>query len=123
MTKFHNLSNTLEAFLVGSIVFPLVVSQALSGAGIGGEPFYLYWTFSVLALIPANVAYRKGRDFAIWYVYGICFWLIAFIHSLCIRDNDEAKQAKGWIKCPYCGEYSKPEATVCHCCGRELVRK
>ena len=75
---------------------------------------------SLLALIPANIAYRKGRNFALWLIYGIFLWLIALIHSLCIHDNDKAKAIKGWRKCPYCGEYSKPEAIVCHCCGKPL---
>lgn len=82
------------------------------------------WLFlSFFFMTPAIIAYKKGRSFPLWLLYGVCLWIVAIIHSLCIHDNDKAKAEKGWIKCPYCGEYSKPEASVCHCCGRELVRK
>lgn len=118
MTKFHNLKYSLIAFIIFSIITPMVLSQAKISDG--ADFYILYWLFSVLALIPANIAYRKGRDFAIWYVYGLCLWLIALIHALIIKDNDIAKETKGWHKCPYCGEYSRPEATVCHCCGKNL---
>ena len=82
------------------------------------------WFFlSIFFMITALIAHGKGRSFPLWLLYGVCLWIVAIIHSLCIHDNDKAKQANGWIKCPYCGEYSKPEAIVCHCCGRELIRK
>ena len=118
MKKFHNLKYSLMAFLIFSIIVPMVFTQAQVSKG--ADFYILYWLFSVMALLPANIAYRKGRDFAIWYIYGLCFWLIAFIHCLIIKDNDIAKEIKGWRKCPYCGEYSKPEAIVCHCCGKPL---
>lgn len=81
---------------------------------------FLWVCWLLLALIPASMAYKKGRNFFLWLLYGMFLWLIAMIHSIAISDNDKAKKEKGWRKCPYCGEYSRPEATVCHCCGREL---
>lgn len=82
------------------------------------------WFFlSIFFMIPALIAHGKGRSFPLWLLYGVCLWIVAIIHSLCIHDNDKAKAERGWIKCPYCGEYSKPEASVCHCCGKELARK
>ena len=79
------------------------------------------WTINgFLALIPSIKAAQKGRSFVPWLIYGMTLWLIALIHSCIINDNDKAKQEKGWHECPYCGEYSRPEATVCHCCGHNL---
>ena len=79
------------------------------------------WTINgFLALRRSIKAAQKGRSFVPWLIYGMALWLIALIHSCIINDNDKAKQEKGWHKCPYCGEYSRPEATVCHCCGHNL---
>ena len=47
MTKFHNLKYSLIAFIMFSIIVPIVLSQAKVSDGAG---FYiLYWLFSVLA--------------------------------------------------------------------------
>ena len=119
MEKPHNVRYSLIAFLIFSIPVPILLSD-VNLLGNKGELYMEYWIFSVLALIPANIASNKGRSFAIWYIYGLCLFLIAFIHSLCIKDNDIAKTFKGWHKCRHCGEFSQPEATVCHCCGRDF---
>ena len=58
MTKFHNLKYSLIAFIIFSIITPMVLSQAKISDG--ADFYILYWLFSVLALIPANIAYRKG---------------------------------------------------------------
>lgn len=120
MEKPHNVRYSSIAFLIFSILVPILLSD-VNLLGNKGELYMEYWIFSVLALIPANIASNKGRSFAIWYIYGLCLFLIAFIHSLCIKDNDIAKTFKGWHKCRHCGEFSQPEATVCHCCGRDLA--
>lgn len=119
--KPHTVRYSLTAFLIFSILVPILLSD-VNLLGNKGDLYIEYWIFSVLALIPANIASRKGRSFAIWYIYGLCLFLIAFIHSLCIKDNDIAKTFKGWHKCLYCGEFSRPEATVCRCCGRDLIQ-
>ncbi|TCO81577.1 hypothetical protein EV212_1241 [Frisingicoccus caecimuris] len=43
----------------------------------------------LLALIPANIAKNKGRDFATWYIYGVCLFFIAFLHSLFLDDKNK----------------------------------
>ena len=96
------------------------VVLCLIGAFLGEDALTIALVSGPLALIPANIAYRKGRNFWKWFAYGFCLWIIAMIHSIVIKDNDTIKIAKGWHKCTYCGEYSRPEATVCHCCGRDL---
>ena len=121
MEKPHTVRYSLTAFLIFSILVPILLSD-VNLLGNKGDLYIEYWIFSVLALIPANIASRKGRSFAIWYIYGLCLFLIAFIHSLCIKDNDIAKTFKGWHKCLYCGEFSRPEATVCRCCGRDFIQ-
>ena len=83
-------------------------------------PGLSYFFFCLFALIPAIIAARKGRNLVLWFIYSMLLWLIAFIHSLCIKENERSKASKGWHRCPYCGELSRPEATVCHFCGRDL---
>lgn len=113
LVKTHYIRNNLLAF-ISIIVMYILISQDSMAAGDW------YWMPGLIGLIPANIAYSKGRNFFKWYVYGVLVWIIAFIHSLCISANDTVKLRKGYHKCPHCGEFSRPEATICHCCGRDL---
>lgn len=79
----------------------------------------------LLGLIPASIASAKGRNFALWWLYGILLFLPALIHSLLIQTNPDAGDdwsiRQGLRKCPYCAEYIKPDAVVCRFCGRSLA--
>lgn len=118
MKKLRNIMYSLIAPICGL----MFVAQISIFAGISpvDDAINMFCMFAIVAIIPANVAYNKGRNFAVWYVYATCLFPVTFVHSLCIRDNDKAKQEKGWVRCPYCGEYNKPEARACHYCYREL---
>lgn len=63
----------------------------------------------LLAFVPAIIAKRKGRSFSLWYVYGLLLWLVAIIHSLCMKD-------KSGMQCPACKEWIAENATVCKYC-------
>ena len=41
----------------------------------------------ILAIIPAKIAEKKGRYFWNWYLYGMCFFLIALFHSFIIKKK------------------------------------
>ena len=78
--------NEITIFLIQSIVIALVIGP-----------------------IPAYIAKRKGRNFKRWYIYGVVFWIVAFVHSLFLSDHSG-------IKCPACGNWIKENATVCKYC-------
>lgn len=77
----------------------------------------------VLGLIPAFIAKSKGRDFILWWVYGFALFIVALIHSLCMKPNEQALLDEGMKKCPFCAEMIKPDAKVCRYCGRDLPEK
>jgi hypothetical protein len=43
--------------------------------------------WAALALVPAKIAQRKGRSFAIWYVLGLLVWIFAVVAALIIKDK------------------------------------
>ena len=47
---------------------------------------------AILGLIPAAIAKHKGRDFALWWVYGFGFFLFALIHSFCLSKTKEKRK-------------------------------
>jgi hypothetical protein len=44
---------------------------------------------SGLALAPAVIATRKGRDFCLWAIYGFLVWPIAIIHACVLSRKDK----------------------------------
>ena len=47
-----------------------------------------YIIVAFLAIIPAIIAKKKGRNVFIWWLYGFAFFLIALIHSLFLKDEN-----------------------------------
>ena len=43
----------------------------------------------VIGWIPALIAYNKGRNFFLWWLYGGAFFIIALIHSFCLSSEEE----------------------------------
>lgn len=60
----------------------------------GGEEIFLVLIIAaLLAFIPANIAKNKGYEFGTWYIYGLFLFIIAFVHSMILKDiSDEIKE-------------------------------
>lgn len=88
---------------------------------MSGEMFVVLFA---VALIPAFIAKSKGRNFALWYIYGLALFIVALIHSLIIPKSAEQKQTElkeqGYTECPFCKEPVKVGAVVCPHCRRDL---
>ncbi len=86
--------------------------------------FELILTGLVLGIIPGIIARKKGRNFWLWYLYGVAFFLIALVHSLLISKTPEQKRLdmleQGYVECPFCKEFIKDGAQICPHCQKEL---
>lgn len=47
---------------------------------------------AVIGLIPAIIAAKKGRNFVVWWVYGMALWIIALIHAIMLKSPAQQAQ-------------------------------
>ena len=78
----------------------------------------------LLGLIPANIADKKGKNFATWWLFGAALFIVALPMALLAEPEPAAlaqqRRKEGLVKCPFCAEYIKKEAKVCRYCGRDI---
>ena len=75
---------------------------------------------SMIMLIPANIAHRKGRSFSLFAIYGILLWIVAIIHSIMMSSDKVKAEPDKYKSCPYCGETVLKVATKCKHCHEML---
>ena len=81
---------------------------------------------SLIGLIPAAIASRKGRDFLTWWVFGGLFFLAALPASLLIKpglaelENFPLQQAN-LVECPFCAGLNQQGTMHCRFCGSGMA--
>ena len=46
----------------------------------------------VIGLIPAMIAAKKGRNFVLWWLYGMALWIIALVHAIMLKSPTQRAQ-------------------------------
>ncbi|MBI4284155.1 MAG: hypothetical protein HY663_06780 [Chloroflexi bacterium] len=65
---------------------------------------------ALLALIPAVIAHRRGRNPVLWWLFGLFLFVVALPLVLVLNPRNVKR-------CPDCAELIKSEATKCRFCG------
>ncbi len=69
-----------------------------------------------IGLAPAYVAFNKGRNFFLWWLYGTLLFPVALVHSFLLGHVGGKKQ------CGYCRTMVNYKATHCPRCGYEFIQ-
>lgn len=93
-------------------------SETLNSFNASQTLLFIGWS---LGLVPAFIAYKKGRCFLNWWMYGHLLFIVAFPHALLLKETEDSLINRGVLKkCLYCAEVVKKEAKVCKHCGNQL---
>lgn len=114
-----------EAIVLAMLTFLLCCILArteLFHYSVTNTIFSIWFSTLVVALYPAKIAKRKGRDVYIWYFYAWLMFPIAFIHALCIKkDVKSLKKDEFLCQCPFCAEFVNRETAICEHCNKGLL--
>jgi hypothetical protein len=94
------------------------------------DQFFAMWVLaSLLGLIPAFIAARKGRNFGLWWVYGSMIFIVALFHSLLLKPkaiqsataekpaaNRPPPLPDGTKHCIFCGQLIDESSVRCPVC-------
>jgi len=83
-------------------------------------------TALIIGIIPAMIAKSKGRDFFLWYIYGVAMFILALPHALLIKDTSPTSKditPETHMRCPDCKEFVRIGAKKCKHCGCEFAEQ
>ena len=89
--------------------------------------FYCYTVIiaAIIGLIPAAIAYNKGKDFFGWWFFGAALFIVALPAAIMVQPDNGVLEMRQMTqgntqKCPYCAELIKSDAVICKHCGKEV---
>lgn len=102
----------------------------------GQEQFIQTWAplfATILGLIPAYIAHRKGRSFGLWWIYGAMLFIIALFHSLMLKpalppvsqtelpppEPLPPPSPPGTKSCCFCGQLIDELSSKCPVCKKD----
>ena len=82
---------------------------------------------AIARLLPAYIAWKKGHPFVLWWLFGAFFFVLALPIAILAAMNqgvlDSRKRDKGEVRCPYCKEFVRIDASVCPHCTRAITEQ
>lgn len=87
--------------------------------------FVVIWL--ICGFIAAAIASGKGNSGGAAFLLGVLLGplgiLIAAIRKANPQQADRDSAGRGMVKCPFCAEFIRPEATVCSHCSWDLPER
>lgn len=78
----------------------------------------------IVGLLPAAIAYRKGYNFYMWWLFGALLWIVATPWAIIMRPDRRALALRdGLVKCPHCLEWIDSTAIRCKFCGQKRTEE
>ncbi len=78
---------------------------------------FIVFVAVIAGALPAIIAYKKGRSFFRWWVYGALLFPAALPHALFIGTSVDI----GTRKCLYCHTQVRLDKPHCPKCGYEFI--
>lgn len=80
----------------------------------------------LIGLIPAFIAYAKGRTFIGWWFFGAMLFIVALPIALLMGRNQDELDRRSMSggrgkRCPSCAEIVRPDAAKCRYCQADLT--
>jgi hypothetical protein len=81
----------------------------------------------LIGLVVGIIAYYKGRNFLLWWLYGAMIFPVALAHAIMLPVDPEymaqKKMAAGMKMCSSCAEWIQQKAKICRFCQQAQTQE